>query len=90
MHTPHSTLARGFGHVMTVQRKPVAHELGVDARVALESMVELFQNNDSAAGAVMLGIIATFASIVVGTAAAMFERVLQNAVDIKSENDLTV
>jgi hypothetical protein len=25
-----------------------------------------------------------------GTAAAMFERVLQNAVDIKSENDLTV
>ena len=47
-------------------------------------------NNEDAAGAVMLGIIATFASIVVGTAAAMFERVLQNAVDIKSENDLTV
>ena len=32
----------------------------------------------------------TFASIVVATAAAMFERILQNAVDIKSENDLTV
>jgi hypothetical protein len=38
----------------------------------------------------MLGIIATFASIVIATAAAVFERVLQNAVDIKSENDLTV
>lgn len=45
---------------------------------------------DGPEGAVMLGIIATFASIVIGTAAAMFERVLQNAVDIKSENDLTV
>jgi len=32
----------------------------------------------------------TFASIVIGTAAAVFEQILQNAVDIKSENDLTV
>ena len=31
-----------------------------------------------------------FPSIVVATAAAMFERILQNAVDLKSENDLTV
>ncbi|MBI4120893.1 MAG: DUF2975 domain-containing protein [Parcubacteria group bacterium] len=53
-------------------------------------MIAARSNNEDAAGAVMLGIIATFASIVVGTAAAVFERVLQNAVDIKSENDLTV
>lgn len=46
--------------------------------------------DDDPAGFVMLGMVATFASIVVGTAAAVFERVLQNAVDIKSENDLTV
>src|SRR3989344_3590319 len=52
--------------------------------------IAAISNNEDAAGAVMLGIIATFASIVVGTAAAMFERVLQNAVDIKSEKDLTV
>ena len=45
---------------------------------------------DGPEGAVMLGIVATFASIVIASAAAMFERVLQNAVDIKSENDLTV
>lgn len=45
---------------------------------------------DDIAGGVMLGLIATFATIVVGTAAAVFQRVLQNAVDIKSENDLTV
>jgi hypothetical protein len=45
---------------------------------------------DGPEGAVVLGIVATFLSIVVATAAAMFERVLQNAVDMKSEHDLTV
>jgi hypothetical protein len=37
-----------------------------------------------------LGIFTTFASIVIATTAAVFQRLLQNAVDIKSENDLTV
>ena len=35
-------------------------------------------------------IVITFGSIVVATTAAIFERILKNAVDIKSENDLTV
>lgn len=48
------------------------------------------RGKDDIAGGVSLGIIATFASVVVATAAAMFEKILQNAVDIKSENDLTV
>lgn len=48
------------------------------------------RGKDDPAGAVMLGIVATFAAVVIGTAAAVLERVLQNAVDIKSENDLTV
>lgn len=46
--------------------------------------------NDDSAGAIMLGIIATFVSIVIAAAAGMFQRTLQKAVDIKSENDLTV
>ena len=37
-----------------------------------------------------MGILITFGSIVSATAAAVFERILQNAVDLKSENDLTV
>ena len=53
-------------------------------------MIAARSGNDDPAGAVMLGLVATFASIIIGTAAAVFERVLQNAVDIKSENDLTV
>jgi hypothetical protein len=34
--------------------------------------------------------VTTFASIVVATAAAIFEKILQNAIDMKSENDLTI
>ena len=52
--------------------------------------IRLFANGDDPAGPTALGILATFASIVIATGAAVFERLLQNAVDIKSENDLTV
>ena len=37
-----------------------------------------------------MGILITFPSMVIATAMVVLERVLQNAVDIKSENDLTV
>lgn len=52
--------------------------------------IAALSSHDDPAGAMMLGIIATFASVVIGTAAAVFEKTLQSAVDIKSENDLTV
>lgn len=46
--------------------------------------------DDDPAGVTALGIFTTFAAIVIATAAAVFQRLLQNAVDIKAENDLTV
>ena len=48
------------------------------------------RNKDDIAGGVMMGLVLIFASSVVATAAAVFERVLQSAVELKSENDLTV
>ena len=45
---------------------------------------------DDIAGGVFMGLLISFISIVVANAAAVFERILQSAVDIKSENDLTV
>lgn len=45
---------------------------------------------DDPAGFIAMCIVTTFISIVIATAAAMFERILRHAVDIKSENDLTV
>lgn len=50
----------------------------------------LFAHGDDPAGPTALGLFTTFASIVIATAAAVFERLLQNAVDLQSENDLTV
>jgi hypothetical protein len=55
-----------------------------------EVFILLNHGSDDAAGGVFMGVLITFGSIVIATAAAMFERVLQNAVDLKSENDLTV
>lgn len=46
--------------------------------------------DDDPAGFVAICIVATFVSIVVATAAAIFEKILQNAIEIKSENDLTI
>jgi hypothetical protein len=50
----------------------------------------LMNHSDDRAGGVFVGVLITFASVVVATAMAVLERVLQNAVDMKSENDLTV
>jgi hypothetical protein len=52
--------------------------------------IRLFVKGEDAAGVTALGMVITFASIVIATAAAIFQRLLQNAVDLKSENDLTV
>ncbi len=46
--------------------------------------------DDDIAGGVMMGLLLIFVSAIVATATAVFERTLQSAVDIKSENDLTV
>jgi hypothetical protein len=55
-----------------------------------EIFILLNHGNDDATGGIFMGVLITFGSIVIATAAAMFERILKNAVDIKSENDLTV
>ncbi len=58
--------------------------------VVEEIFIMLNHGSDDAAGGIMMGVFITFGSIVIATAAAMFERILQNAVELKSENDLTV
>jgi hypothetical protein len=45
---------------------------------------------DDPAGFLAICIVTTLVSIVVATAAAIFEKILQNAIDMKSENDLTI
>jgi Protein of unknown function (DUF2975) len=50
----------------------------------------LSAEGEDRAGGVMMGLFIAFGSIVAAAAAATFQRVLQNAVDLKSENELTV
>jgi hypothetical protein len=47
-------------------------------------------NSDDRSGGFFMGILITFGSVVVATVAAMFERILRNALEMKSENDFTV
>lgn len=46
--------------------------------------------DDDPAGFLAMCTMTTFVSIVAATAATIFEKILQNAIDIKSENDLTI
>jgi O-antigen/teichoic acid export membrane protein len=55
-----------------------------------EIFIHLFAGGDDPAGPTMLGFIVSIAVAVVATAASIFQKILRNAVDLKSENDLTV
>ena len=53
--------------------------------------IKIFHSKeDDPAGFLALCFVTTFITIVVATTAATFERLLQNAIDMKSENDLTI
>jgi len=50
----------------------------------------LIAERDDAPGVIIIGMILIFASLVIAVFAAVLQRLLQDAIDIKSENDLTV
>ncbi|MEZ4809257.1 MAG: DUF2975 domain-containing protein [Allomuricauda sp.] len=53
--------------------------------------IKLFHDKaDDPAGFLAMCIVTTFISIAVAAAVAVLEKILQNAVDMKSENDLTI
>lgn len=52
--------------------------------------IRFFVHGDDPAGPTMLGISLALAFGVIATAAGIFQKLLQNAVNLKSENDLTV
>jgi hypothetical protein len=56
--------------------------LGIIGFVAVGELFIMLGNSDDRAGGVFIGILITFGSVVSATVAVMFERILQNAVDI--------
>jgi ABC-type nitrate/sulfonate/bicarbonate transport system permease component len=45
---------------------------------------------DDAPGIILIGLVIIFASIVIAVFAAVLEKLLKKAIDIKAENDLTI
>jgi len=66
--------------------------IGIIGLVAVSVFFMMFSDpdDDDRPAGVFMRLLITVPSIVVAAAAGMFERILQNAVEIKSENDLTV
>ncbi|HWL11865.1 MAG TPA: DUF2975 domain-containing protein [Ureibacillus sp.] len=58
--------------------------------VLIMPFVYLLADLDDAPGLVIIGMVPIFASMVIAVFAAVLQRLLQEAIDIKSENDLTV
>ncbi len=80
--------SNAVGTLKTIKR--CAMILGI-AIVMAGLYVRIFHHkDDDPAGFLAMCMVTTFASIVVATAAAIFEKILQNAIDMKSENDLTI
>ena len=50
----------------------------------------LFAEYDDAPGVIFVGLLVPFASLVIAVFAALLEKLLQEAIDIKSENELTI
>ena len=76
------------GALRTIKYCAIVLVLMIGAAVAY--LFIAVRGKDDIAGGVAVGLCMIFVSVVIATAAAVFERLLQNAVDIKSENDLTV
>lgn len=58
--------------------------------MACSPFLYFMAEEDDAPGLLAIGLVIIFASIVIAAFAAVLQKLLQNAIDIKSENDLTV
>jgi len=74
---------RGLRHIKYCALAVIGFIVGAEAYIFLGV-------SDDRAGGVAMGVFAGFPCLVTVTAAAVLERVLQNAVDLKAEHDLTV
>ncbi|MCB0750485.1 MAG: DUF2975 domain-containing protein, partial [Ignavibacteriae bacterium] len=57
---------------------------------AVGEIIIMLSSSDDRAGGVFMGILITFTAIIVAISVGKFERILQNSIDIRSQNNLTV
>lgn len=78
------------GAVNTLRNMKIASLSLIGLIILALTSLRIFSQGDDIAGPTMLGISMVLAFGVIATAAGVFQKLLQNAIDIKSENDLTV
>lgn len=79
---------RSVGALRTI--KYCAMTIVATVGAALAYLGIAVRGKDDIAGGVAMGLVLIFGSLVIAAAAAVFEKLLQSAVEMKSENDLTV
>jgi hypothetical protein len=90
LHFIEANKAFSQGAVNTLKNMKFASLSLIGFIVCAVFYIRFFVHGDDPAGPTMLGILASFGVAVIATAAAIFQKLFQNAVDLKSENDLTV
>lgn len=78
------------GSVMALRKIKYCAIIVILFLVGAMAQIMAFHGEDDPAGAIAIGIVLTFATSVIATFAALLQKLFQNALDIKSENDLTV
>jgi len=58
--------------------------------VIIIPFIYLLAEKDDAPGLIVIGMVPIFASIVIAVFAAVLQKLLRNAIDIKNDNDLTI
>jgi hypothetical protein len=58
--------------------------------VAELPIIYLIADTDDAPGVMLIGLIITFGCMVIAVFAAVLQKLLRNAIDIKNDNDLTI
>lgn len=90
LHFIDSNKAFSQGAINTLKNMKFASLTLIGLIVLTLMYLRFIGHGDDVAGPTMLGICLALAFGVIATAAGVFQKLLQNAVDIKSENDLTV
>lgn len=76
--------------VNTIRNMKYASVILISFIIMALIFIRYFAQGDDVAGPTMLGVCISLAFGVIATAASIFQKLFQNAVDLKSENDLTV
>lgn len=76
--------------VRALKNMKIASFCLVGGIVLAQIYLRFFVKGDDLAGPTAVGFVVVLIATVIATAAAVFQKLVQNAIDIKSENDLTV